>query len=138
MSNVRRHDPRHRPPGMPRRILGWLAIIAGLLMLILPGPGFLALAVGIILLGPRDPALRRSAVALRLALRQLSHAKQRHVRIIGKWLRARHRSARLLIRDQVNRQMHGQPVGPTVKLLIGIAAATAAIGIGISLFILLS
>ena len=138
MSNLRRQEIPYRPPGMPRRILGWLAIIAGLLMLILPGPGFLALAVGIILLGPRDPALRRSAVALRIALRRLSHAKQPHVHVIGRWLRARHRSARLLIRDQVNRQMHGQPVSPAVKLLIGIAAATAAIGIGISFFILLS
>ena len=123
---------------MPRRILGWLAIIAGLLMLILPGPGFLALAVGIILLGPRDPALRRSAVALRLTLRRLSHAKQLQVRVTGRWLRARHRSARQLIRDQVNRQMHGEPISPAVKLLIGIAAATTAIGLGISLFILLS
>jgi hypothetical protein len=122
MSNLRRQEIPYRPPGMPRRILGWLAIIAGLL----------------ILLGPRDPALRRSAVALRIALRRLSHAKQPHVHVVGRWLRARHRSARLLIRDQVNRQMHGQPVSPAVKLLIGIAAATAAIGIGISLFILLS
>jgi UPF0716 family protein affecting phage T7 exclusion len=123
---------------MPRRILGWLAIIAGLLMLVLPGPGFLALALGIILLGPRDPALRRSAVAVRLVLRRLSHAEQRHVRVAGWWLRARHRNGRQLIRDQVDRQMHGQPVSPSVKFLIGIAAATAAIGLGISLFILLS
>ncbi len=107
-------------------------------MLVLPGPGFLALALGIVLLGPRDPALRRAAITLHLLLRRLSRAEPGYVRNMGRWLRNRHRHARALIREQVNRHMHGQPLNSSARLLIGLAGVMAIAGIGVSICLLLS
>ena len=106
-------------------------------MIRLPGPGLLALALGIILLGRREPTLRRCAVLLRMSLRRLSHSKQRRVRTIGQWLWAKHRQARRMVREQVQRHAHGQPLSLWVRVWIGFTIITGVVGIGASLFMLL-
>ncbi len=137
MSHLRHRDLHHRPPSLLRRMLGWLAVAAGLAMIVLPGPGLLALALGVILLGRRDPTLRRCAVLLRINLRHLSRARQRRVRLIGQWLWAHHRQARGFIREQVQRHAHGQPLSLWVRVWIGFTVVTGVVGIGASLFMLL-
>lgn len=107
-------------------------------MLVLPGPGVLVLAFGIVLLGPRDPALRRAAIALRLLLRRLSHAERSYIRSPGRWLLRRHRHARTLIREQVDRHAHGQPLTPSARRLICLAVILAVAGICASVYLLLS
>jgi hypothetical protein len=137
MNRVDRHNTRHQPPPLPRRILGWIAVVAGVLMLILPGPGLIALAIGIILLGRRDPILRRYAILLRMLLRRLSHARRRDVRRIGLWLRMRHRDARGLVHEQVHRHQQGLPLPFAIKLWIGITLVMVIATISASLVLLL-
>jgi hypothetical protein len=106
-------------------------------MLILPGPGLLGLALGIILLGGRDPALRRCAVLLRMLLRRLSRAERRGVRRLGMWLRMRHRDARGLVHEQVHRHRQGQPLPLAIKLWIGLTVVLTLASAGVSLVLLL-
>ena len=137
MSHVYRRNLRHQPPSLVRRILGWLSIVAGLLMLVLPGPGLLALALGIILLGRRDPVLRRWAVLIRLYVRRLSRAERRIVRWVGTWLQSHLCRAGLLIREQLHRHAQGQPLSTWVQLWIGLTFLFAIMSLGVSLYLLL-
>lgn len=137
MSRVYPRERRRRPPHLLRRILGWTAIVAGLLMMVLPGPGLLVLAAGIAVLGRRDPTLRRGALMIRLGLRRLSRAEQHSVRVVGQWLRARHRKARTFVREQVERSAHGQPLSRATRFWIGVMLIVAVMSIGLSIKLLL-
>ena len=138
MKQVYRRNVRHRPRSLPRRVLGWSVVVAGLVMLVLPGPGLLALALGIIILGRHDPTLRRWAVWFRLGLRRLSRAESPTVRPIGRWLREQQCRARQQIREQLQRHAHGQPLSPAVRLWIGLTLAMAIVSAGVGLYMILS
>jgi ABC-type Fe3+ transport system permease subunit len=120
----------HAPPGRLRRIVGWIAVVAGIAMVVLPGPGLLSIALGIVLLGRREPTLRRWSVTLRHTLRRMSRARQRRIGALGWFLRHRYRESRRFIREQVHRHAHGQPFSPVVRLLIGIALLATLITVG--------
>ena len=137
MSRMYRVELRDRPPSLPRRILGWAAVVAGAAMLVLPGPGLLALALGIILLGRRDPTLRRWAVGVRLRVRRLSQSEQRAVRCFGWWLRAHIHQGRLYIREQTHRHACGQPLslGLRIWIVVTVAIAIASLGVTIYMFL---
>ncbi len=107
------------------------------MMLVLPGPGLLALALGIILLGRRDPVLRRWAVLIRLYVRRLSRAERRIVRWVGTWLQSHLCRTRLLIREQLHRHAQGQPLSTWVRLWIGLTFLIAIMSLGVSLYLLL-
>ncbi len=86
-----RNDSSFRPARLVRRALGFffLAIgVAGALLPIIPGwPG---LFVAIVLLGRRDPALRRMHLAGRRGLRLLRTARLPLLRRLGHWLSAQY------------------------------------------------
>src|SRR5690242_302627 len=125
MTQGKRHQMRHRPRSLRRRIGGWVIIVAGLAMIVLPGPGLLALALGIIVLGRHDPTLRRWALHLRLLLRRMSQVDARAIRGLGLWLRRQHFVARLLIREQVHRHANGQPFSLGVRIWIALTLFSA-------------
>jgi hypothetical protein len=137
MDQMYRHDRRHKPPHPLRRVLGWVVVAAGLAMLVLPGPGLLALALGVILLGRRDPTLRRWALLLRIHLRRLSRAEQRQLRLIGRWLRQKHQTARAFVRQELHRHARGEPLSAAVRLWIGFTVISAVVGLGAGLLMLL-
>jgi hypothetical protein len=78
-----------------RRALGFLFLgigIAGVLLPIIPGwPGFF---VAIVLLGRRDPVLRKLHLLGRRALRTLRRSRVRRLRRFGHWLSAQYVSMR--------------------------------------------
>lgn len=123
-ANHRRHVPR----SLARRIAGWGMIVLALLGFVLPIlPGFVFLMMGILLLGPYDPTLRRTALALRLALRRWSKARQRHIRSVGAFVRRRYRDTRLMLRARVRDSQAGMSglIGHgfvQAMLLMGVAA----------------
>lgn len=61
--------PARRCRQVLQRVLGWLCIAAGLIGLILPGPGMLLIGIGGALLRGHDPVLHRMIVLLKLRLR---------------------------------------------------------------------
>jgi hypothetical protein len=138
MSQGKQRHMRHRPRSLGRRIAGWLVVAAGLAMIVLPGPGILFLAFGILILGPHDPVLRRWAVIFRLELRKLSRADSPKVRLAGQWLRQRHHHARLMIREQLHRHACGQPFSPGIRIWIGLTLFGALASLGVGLFMILS
>lgn len=101
---------RHHPlPSLPRRIIGWTCIVLGLIGLLMPVlPGIALLMVGIVLLGPHEPKLRRTAFTIRWALRRWSRVSHPRLRHWGWTIRKRHRSVRLLVRSQVGRFQRGE------------------------------
>ncbi len=137
MSNSYRQDLQHQPRGMVRRVCGWLVVVAGVAMLVLPGPGLLALVLGIILLGRREPMLRRVAVLLRLHLRRLSRAKQPLVRRVGHWLWGHYSRARHFVREQLHRHANGQPLNVWIQVWIVVTIVSALAGVGLGLLVLL-
>jgi hypothetical protein len=106
-------------------------------MIALPGPGLLALAVGIIILGRHDPTLRRWAVLLRMSLRRLSQAESSMVRGLGRWLRHQHLLARLFIREQLHRHACGQPFSLGVRIWIGLTLFGALASLCLGMFMIL-
>jgi uncharacterized membrane protein YbaN (DUF454 family) len=100
---------RHAPRSLARRILGWLVLSLGLLGLALPVlPGLLLLGLGIVILGPRDPSLRRLAIRIRLLLRRWSKARHPHLRRLGCYVRSRYRASRLALRTYLHDYAHGR------------------------------
>ena len=138
MSPTGKYDRHHRPPGFVRHVLGWLTIGLGLALMVLPGPGLLVLALGLMLLGPRHPGIRRSALLIRLALRRMSRAEHRVVRHTGISMRVRHARARAFIQEQLRRHAQGQPLAPAVRLWIVFTVLTALASAGMGLLILFS
>lgn len=76
----------------------------GFVFPVLPGLPFLA--IGIVILGPHDPTLRRTAIGIRQILRRWSKAQQPHVRRAGIFARSRYRETRLALRAQLHNQLH--------------------------------
>jgi hypothetical protein len=138
MTQTNRRHMRHRPRSLRRRIGGWVVVAAGLAMIVLPGPGLLALALGIVILGRHDPTLRRWAVLLRMSLRRLSQAEGATARTLGQWLRRRHLMARQLVREQVHRHANGQPFSPGVRIWIGLTLFSAVVSLCLGLFMILT
>ena len=123
---------RHVPRPFMRRALGWSMIALALLGFLLPVlPGIVFLGLGIILLGPHDPTLRRAAVWIRLALRRWSRSRQRHLRATGALARGKYADSRRALRAHVHRHEAGT-VGWRAHLLLlaltllGIVAAASA------------
>ena len=137
MSRVYSIKLHERPPSLARRVLGWTAIVAGLAMLVLPGPGLLALALGVILLGRRDPTLRRGIVLFRLQVRRLCQSRVGTVRRLGQWLRVHIYHARSFVREQLHRHSHGQPLSNSIRIWIGTTIALALLSLGASVYVLL-
>jgi hypothetical protein len=121
---------------MLRRGLGWLLFGLGLLGLVFPIlPGFLLLALSMILLGPKDPFLRRIAVSTRLALRHWSQMKHPHLRRIGQSLRNLYSGARRQFRAQFRLfEEHTSRRRAHVLILIS-SLSMLAIAIGITFLI---
>jgi transposase len=123
---------RHVPRSLARRGVGWSMIALALLGFLLPIlPGIVFLAIGIVILGPHDPTLRRAAVWIRLALRRWSQIKQRHLRAIGSLARARYRQTRLALRVHLHRHQSGTVSWRAhwlllAVMLLGMAAAASA------------
>jgi uncharacterized membrane protein YbaN (DUF454 family) len=125
---------RHRPRSLMRRVLGWIAIGVGLLGIVLPVlPGVIFIALGIVLLGPHDPTLRRIAILIRLILRRWSCAKQHHIRRLGQYVRSQYRQQRLLLRAQLHHHERGEQSwrGHYVLLALTLFALAITAGIGL-------
>jgi UPF0716 family protein affecting phage T7 exclusion len=104
-----RLQQRYEQPSLPRRIIGWGFIGLGFLGIILPAlPGIVFIAIGILLLGPYDPGLRRIALAIRLVLRRWSQMHNPLIRRLGWSVRRQHRSLRLAVRSRVARHQRGE------------------------------
>jgi hypothetical protein len=132
----RRCHHRHVPRPMVRRVAGWSAIGLGLLGIALPVmPGLIFLALGIVLLGPHDPMLRRITLSIRLLLRRWSQAEQRHIRQLGAFVRSRYRQQRLLLREYLHRHEHGRQSWRAHYLLLALTLAVLAITAGIGFVI---
>ncbi|NTW01830.1 MAG: hypothetical protein HGA19_11130 [Oscillochloris sp.] len=70
-----------------RRSLGFLFLAIGILGALLPIiPGWPGLFVAVLLLGRRDPALRKLHLVGRRFLRFLRTARTPHLRRFGRWL----------------------------------------------------
>lgn len=92
-----------------RRVGGWSLIALGVAGVILPVlPGVVFFVLGVALLGPRHPLLRRCAFTLRLVLRRWSRARRPLVARLGWQVRLRHRTMRLAMREQTARVQRGE------------------------------
>ena len=138
MSRIYPQRRRHRRRSLRRRVAGWIVVGLGLAFLPLPGPGMLVLALGVILVGRRDPTLRRMALSVRLGVRRLSRAENRAIRFVGGWLREHVRQARRFIREHAHRHATGQPLSPGLRLWIGVTIAVAIASAGISIYMILA
>ena len=125
-------DRRHVPRSLLRRVAGWCLIVLAVLGVALPVlPGLPFLALGILVLGPHDPTLRRIAVALRLLLRRWSQARHRHVRRTGSWARQQYRDARHALRAHLHRHRHGADGWRSHLALLGVMLISVTISAGI-------
>jgi hypothetical protein len=80
-------DTQFRPARLIRRGLGFFFLAIGILGALLPIiPGWPGLFVAVLLLGRRDPTLRRMHLAGRRVLRGLRTARAPHTRRVGRWL----------------------------------------------------
>lgn len=130
-----RHYLHRRPVrrSLMRRVLGWTMIALALLGFVLPLlPGIVFLGLGIVLLGPHDPTLRRVGLGARMVLRRWSQVRQRHLRSIGWFARQRYTTTRLTLREYLNKRSAGttSPHLERVLLtitLIGVLVAASAI-----------
>lgn len=136
MTNERMKE-RYSPPSRTRRIIGWMAVIAGIAMVVLPGPGLLTIVFGMIMLGRNEPTLRRWSLALRVMLRRMAHSKQQTVRTCGLFLRERHRQSRMFVREELHRHASGKPFSAGVQVMIGFALLMTLISLsaGAAVFI---
>jgi hypothetical protein len=124
LSRRRRHPPR----SLTRRIVGWIVLSLGVLGLAVPVlPGLLLLGLGMLILGPRDPALRRATVQIRLALRHWSRARHPRLRQIGRWVRQRHRAARATLRSHLHDYMHGRMSWTAHLLMLAVSLIGMAV-----------
>lgn len=138
MDETYKRDLRHIPRSLRRRIIGWVLLAIGVAMLVLPGPGLLFIALAAIVLGRRDPILRRPNLIVRLSLRRLSRAEQRLVRWAAIWLREHHRGARLFVREQLHFHAQGRPLNPWIRIWIGMTLAIALASLGAGIYALLA
>jgi cytochrome c oxidase subunit IV len=98
----------HYQPSHVRRVGGWGLIALGIAGIILPAlPGVIFIVLGIVLLSPRDPLLRRLAFSIRLFLRRWCRVRNQRLSRLGWWVRLRHRAVRLAVREQAARARRG-------------------------------
>jgi hypothetical protein len=82
-----------------RNVLGYVFIVVGTAMLVLPGPGILTIVVGIILLNfPGKYRLERWMVELRPVLRSIN------------WLRQRAKKTPIVLEELIISEKPGSPV----------------------------
>lgn len=134
-ARLRRHR-RHIPRSFMRRCAGWGLIGLGLLGIVLPVlPGLIFIALGILMLGPHDPALRRIALCLRIVLRRWSQMRQPHIRRMGIVARRWHRSTRLALRDQLHEHEHGAHGWKSHVRLLVLVLVGMSVSAGLMLFV---
>ncbi len=106
----RKHHPHHHDqPSIVQRAAGWGLITLGISGIVLPiMPGLVFFVLGVVLLGPRNPLLRRAAVLIRLSLRRWCRVRNQAVARLGWWVRLRHRTVRLAIRERVGQARRGE------------------------------
>ncbi|WP_029215496.1 hypothetical protein [Kallotenue papyrolyticum] len=125
---------RHPRISLARRIAGWLVLVLGVIGLIFPVlPGIVLLALGLLILGPHDPLLRRIVRRMRTLLRGWSRAQHPWLRASGQ----RARRAVLRTRQMLRTHLHDVRRGRTsragqlamlgVSLLGMVATATALV-----------
>ncbi|WP_129630506.1 hypothetical protein [Candidatus Oscillochloris fontis] len=86
------------PAHVVRRTLGFLFLGVGIVGSLLPIlPGWPGLFVAILLLGRRDPTLRRLHLFGRRRLRSLRTSRVPHMRRVGRWLSDQYVGMRRLI-----------------------------------------
>jgi hypothetical protein len=123
-----KHRSRHAPRSLARRMLGWFVLSLGLLGLAVPVlPGLLLLGLGIVILGPRDPVLRRLAIRIRLFLRRWSQARHPRWRWLGQQLRSRYRASRLALRTYLHDQAHGHYSRTSQLLMLTVSLIGVAV-----------
>jgi len=99
----------HDQPSVARSTVGWILIALGMTGIILPViPGVVFFVLGVVVIGPRNPVLRRAAVLLRLALRRWCRVRNQTVARLGWWVRLRHRTVRLAVRERVGQARRGE------------------------------
>ncbi len=119
-----------------RHIGGWSLIVLGLLGLILPVlPGIVLLVLGIIVLGPRDPTLRRIAFSIRLTLRRCSRARRPFLRQLGWKLRHAYNTTRLQFRSQLKWYQHRKSSLQAYLLLLAFASIMLVTVAGMSIML---
>lgn len=110
MQAPQHHTDHHLDqPSLLRRVGGWGLIVLGISGIILPAlPGVFFLVLGVAVLGPRDPLLRRLAFSIRFFLRRWCHVRNQRMARLGWWVRLRHRTVRLVVREQAARARRGE------------------------------
>lgn len=71
-------------------------------------PGVVFFVLGVVVLGPRNPVLRRGAVLIRLVLRRWCRVRNQTLARLGWWVRLRHRVVRLAVRERVGQARRGE------------------------------
>jgi uncharacterized membrane protein YbaN (DUF454 family) len=110
-------------------------IVLALLGFVLPLlPGVVFLGLGIVLLGPHDPTLRRVGLWARMLLRRWSQARQRHLRSLGQFARQRYCVTRLTLREYLRKRAagntrHGLELVLLTVTLLGVVVAFGAIAV---------
>ncbi len=119
-----------------RHISGWSLILLGLLGLVLPVlPGIVLLVLGIIVLGPRDPTLRRIAFSIRLTLRRWSRARRPFFRQLGWKMRHAYNMTRLHFRSQLKSYQHRKRMTQAYLLLLAFAGIMLVTVAGMSIML---
>jgi hypothetical protein len=132
----RRGRRAHIPRSLIRRIAGWSLIALGILGCVLPVlPGLVLIALGILVIGPHDPLLRRLATLVRIALRRWSRVKQPHLRRLGRWVRWQYRTSRLMLREHLHRHEHGTDGWRAHLPLLGVTLAGVAMSAAVMLLL---
>ncbi len=110
MQAPQHHTPdHHTQPSPVRRVGGWGLIALGIAGIILPAlPGVIFIVLGMVVLGPRESLLRRMAFMIRLFLRRWCRVRNPRLARLGWWVRLRHRTVRLAVREQAARARRGE------------------------------
>ncbi len=119
-----------------QRWLGWLVIVLGVILMPLPGPGVVIVALGIAVLGPREPALRRAGLWLRLGLRRMRRARSPLVRVVGGWLWRWHRGLRRTLQRLVAERQAGRPLPWWLWLFIVVSGAWLVVSVGAGVWLM--
>lgn len=135
-THTQHHGAHGRSKGVRavlRRLLGWTLLILGIVLIPLPGPGIVVTALGIAVLGKREPMLRRANVGVKLWLRQLCQSRKPNVKRIGLWLRNQHRQTRHAIHHINDQRAAGHPLPPLFWAAIIVSLLFMFITLGASL-----
>ncbi len=105
---MRRHVQQRQQRTAIRRLLGWSVLALGFIGVLIPIlPGFPFVVLGVFLIGPHDPLLRRLGVLIHLLIRRWSQAKHPKVRQVGQFIRSLYHEKRLLLRQHLHQGEYG-------------------------------